>query len=221
MIVLNNLTLITELQYRYKQVNFIQWINDFASINNLPILNNTINYNILKGEGIAKAYNLQAGISALVHNCVLQQSIFFKNIPTVKKGILISYHANEATGRTNKESIHQRTFSSLFSIQLCTAKQAKDKIFAKHDANKAIEFFIEAESINKYDGFKTIHDYLATHEFAKLMPSSDQISKLNHIIDAHQKEAQLDIDSTIEQDLMLVLNNIIDQFINNCIASVN
>ncbi len=217
--VLNNTPLVTELEYRYKQVNFVNWLSDFAYLNNIPVENNKISYNNKFAKGTSEAYHVATGLSSIVHNYTLNNGISFKRNASANKGILIHFNNIDEVANDGNNNVA----TNLFSIQISSTQKPVEVILAKNTSIQTISIYIENNWIEKniLSGFLPLINNIHYNDVIKLMPTNKQVTLLQSILKHQHNNIKALAQSKIIDQLKYVTKDILQLFIEQYIAKNN
>ena len=216
--VLNNTPLVTELEYRFKQVNFVNWLSDFAYLNNLNVTNNKITYPKKIAKGTSEAYHLSTGLSSIVHHYTLNNGISFKRNASTCNGILIQFNNIEALiNNTNQIN------SNLFSIQISSIQKSAEVVLIKNTTIQSISIYVENTWLEKniLPGFMPLIQNIHHLDVVKLMPTKKQMVALQAILTQHSNTIPALAQTKIIEQLKYLTSDILQYYIAQSLVKNN
>ena len=216
--VLNNTPLVTELEYRFKQVNFVNWISDFAYLNNLNVTNNKITYPKKIAKGTSEAYHLSTGLSSIIHHYTLNNGISFKRNASTSNGILIQFNNIEALiNNTNQIN------SNLFSIQISSIQKSAEVVLIKNTTIQSISIYVENTWLEKniLPGFMPLIQNIHHLDVVKLMPTKKQMAALQALLRQHSNTIPALAQTKIIEQLKYLTSDILQYYIAQSLVKNN
>lgn len=148
---LNNIP--TEIkEWRYKQTEYINWLNEFGNVLGCEVSDNKLSFSPLAGQGVSKAFYFERGFTAVVNNYQLNEDYLFTRQPTDEFGVLIYLYNFETETQVNyilDDVTLNYASGSHYQLRIINSQTSHQLRFDKTTAVRGISIFLENGWIKK------------------------------------------------------------------------
>ncbi|MEO6233185.1 MAG: AraC family transcriptional regulator [Ferruginibacter sp.] len=174
-------------EYIFKQVNYVKWVEDFATMLDCVTRNNCIVFNSGLGKGISKGFSLESGFSACVNNYTLNIDHSFTRLPTDQFGVIIyiyHFHSEEVIKYSLDEQAMDFGFGSHYALRITNAQTMHRIKFSKNATVMGISIFLEKEWLDNNTNEKTrdLLNYLKQVNYFEQLLNAKQKKLLDEIV---------------------------------------
>ncbi len=174
-------------EHVFKQVNYIQWVEDFATVLDCETRNNSIIFNPLLGKGISKGFSLENGFSACVNNYTLNTDHSFIRHPTDQFGVIIyiyHFHSDEVIKYSLDEEKRDFDHGANYALRITNAQTMHRIKFGKNAIVRGLSIYLESEWLESNTGEKTrdLLNYLKKVNFFEQLLNAKQKKLLDEIV---------------------------------------
>ena len=173
--------------FNYKQTDYVNWIQEFATAFGFEIKENTITFSPGFGEGNSSVFYLEKGFTACVNNYKLNEDLLFTRQPSDTNGVIIylyHFHAQEPIEYKLENVFMDFDNGNNYSLRIINAQTSHQLKFAKTTAVKGITIYLENDWITKNLSYRILEvfNYLQQVNYFKQFINAKQQRLVNEIL---------------------------------------
>ncbi len=214
--------------FTYKQTDYVNWIQEFATAFGFEIKDNTIIFSPGFGEGSSSVFYLEKGFTACVNNYKLNEDLLFTRQPSDTNGVIIYlYHlqAQQPVEYKLENVFMDFDNGNNYSLRILNAQTSHQLKFTKTTAVRGITIFLENDWITKNLSYRILEvfNYLQQVNYFKEFINAKMQRLINEILDvpANHPYPDVFIRSRILRTLDKLLENLLQRDISESPEKIN